>query len=200
MNFFSAAVSILLLVTLTACSDNSDKDQFMPKTHPLFSAIEAGDQKTVADILIREGKKRGLVDSRDECGWTPLMKAALNGHAAIAQQLINAGASVDLKDSGGYTALLLAASNNHDKLVRLLLNQGADINHQEQTKGWTALIWSAKRGHDEVVNLLLQRGADKAIRDFEGKSAADWSDQNQHNEITAMLGKHEKQLADVNTY
>jgi len=115
------------------------------------------------------------------------MKAALNGHIAVAEHLLASRASVDLSDTGGYTALMLAASNNHHSLVKMLRQHGAEINHKEQTKGWTALIWAAKRGHLATVRVLLELGADRTVRDHTGMTAQDLAQKNGHIDIARLL-------------
>jgi len=103
------------------------------------------------------------------------MKAALNGKTAAARKLLEKGASVDLVDKGDYSAMMLAASNNYADIVELLLQHGAAVNRVETTNGWTALIWAAKLGHDESVRVLLKYHADPSIKDFSGKTAADYA-------------------------
>lgn len=43
----------------------------------------------------------------------------------------------------------------------------------QNTRGRTALHEAAARGHREIMGLLVDAGADVAIRDREGKTAAD---------------------------
>lgn len=135
----------------------------------LLQAAEAGDLDRL-DALLAESES---VDLLDNCRWTPLMKAALNGHREVVRRLLDKGADVNAQDKGGYTALMLAASNNHAEIVRLLSAAGADVDHVEQTRGWTALIWSAANGHRRVVETLLQLGADPQARDYQGMNAAE---------------------------
>ena len=121
----------------------------------LVLAAEAGDLKRLEALL----SDAGQVDLRDACRWTPLMKAALNGHRAVVERLLREGADVNAQDKGGYTALMLAASNNHVEIVRRLAEAGADLDHREQTRGWTALSWARRQGHREMVRLLEGLGA-----------------------------------------
>jgi ankyrin repeat protein len=174
----------LLFIGLTAAScTESPPVSDHKQVSPLITAAEIGDIGRLETLLSEQAE----VDCRDSCKWTPLMKAALNGHQAVTDRLLSAGAGIDLTDNGGYSALMLAASNNHFLLVDRLLEEGANPNMQEMTRGWTALIWAAKRGHRESVERLLQAGAAPDIRDFEGRSAADWARQNDHQLIARLL-------------
>jgi len=97
--------------------------------------------------------------------------AALNGQAASAKALIEAGADVNYQDDQyDESALILAAAEGHAAVVAVLLNAGADVNlacneeHDETFHpfeiGATALCKAALKGHDACVALLLQAGAD----------------------------------------
>ncbi len=175
----------IYLLTLSAVLMGCGQESNQPEettTPALISAAESGDLTTLKQLLQQQ-----QADVYDSCQWTPLMKASLNGHREVAEQLLISQASIDLGDQGGYTALMLAASNNHWELVELLLRQGADINHVELTQGWTALIWSAKRGHLDTVKVLLSQGADTTIQDHQGRTARNWAVSNNHIKISQLL-------------
>ena len=178
---------ILLLSPLAGCGQSgSSSNTAIAPDGPgmaLIESAEQGDLSAVEQLLARNRQP----NVRDSCDWTPLMKAALNGHAAIVDRLLQAGAQVDAMDSGGYTAMMLAASNNHAAIVERLLDKGAMVDHQESTMGWTALIWAAKQGHVASVKTLLDHRADRTLKDFEGKTAADWAREGGHEEILALL-------------
>ncbi|MGQ9830566.1 MAG: ankyrin repeat domain-containing protein [Thermochromatium sp.] len=190
MNKICTCLSIVILsIHLTGCgpSDSNPDAPLAPIADGLGMALiessEQGDLNTVEQLLARHRQP----DVRDGCGWTPLMKAALNGHAAIVERLLQAGAQVDAMDTGGYTAMMLAASNNHAAIVERLLEAGATVDHQESTRGWTALIWAAKQGHSATVRTLLEHQANPNIKDFDGKTAADWAREGGYTEILALL-------------
>ncbi|MEW8294021.1 MAG: ankyrin repeat domain-containing protein [Candidatus Thiodiazotropha sp.] len=173
-----------LLLLLSGCANDGSEEMAVDETPGLLIAAERGDLPTLTRLIEREPG----VDVKDACLWTPLMKAALNGHYEAAKRLIQAGADVNQADKGGYTSLMLAASNNHPDLVELLLENGAEIDRVETTKGWTALIWAAKLGRQEAVMRLLSYPVDREIADFSGKRALDWARENRFQGIVALLG------------
>lgn len=98
------------------------------------------------------------VDSRDDDGETPLMKAADDGHTAIVEALLKAGADVNAIDEDGQTALMMAADEGHVQIVKLLLNAGANVNAKDED-GETALMKALDENHAEVADMLRKAGA-----------------------------------------
>ena len=182
---FRRAAALLLLSAipwlLIGCGDSAE--QARERAEALLMTAERGDIGALDALLGRNPD----TDVRDSCDWTPLMKAALNGHPDAAERLLAAGAAVDAVDKGGYTALMLAASNNHADVVDLLVERGAMIDAQERTQGFTALIWAAQRGHADAVATLLRHGADATLPDLEAKTAADRARAEGHATVLALL-------------
>ena len=56
--------------------------------------------------------------------------------------------------------------------MRHLLDLGARIDERD-ARGRTALMIAAEGGHAGIADLLLARGADPALKDKDGKRAAD---------------------------
>jgi uncharacterized protein len=189
MNRFAVVFSILVILPAFAACDRASTpqvDSAMDEEVPeLVLVAERGDTRALDAILKRDPRP----DVRDHCDFTPLMKAALNGHAETLERLLAAGAAVDAEDKGGYTSLMLAASNNHAAIVERLAAQGAMVDHQEATQGWTALIWAAKQGHAEAVKALLARRADATLRDFSGRTPADWARETGDMVVLELLGE-----------
>ncbi|MEC8427056.1 MAG: ankyrin repeat domain-containing protein, partial [Pseudomonadota bacterium] len=99
----------------------------------LYLAAEHGDIVEVAALL----DSVDTPDQRDDCLWTPLMRASQNGHRAVAHLLLEAGADVNAVDKGGYSVLMVTAGEGSPELVRLLLEYQPDLDAQEPTLGWT---------------------------------------------------------------
>jgi ankyrin repeat protein len=177
---------LLSALLFAACSDDPRQAEKAERPATLFDAAEQGDLMALDEFLVG----RQWVNSRTACQWTPLMKAALNGHPEAVRKLLDKGAQVELVDKGGYSAMMLAASNGFVEVVRILLDHGAEVDRVEQTQGMTALIWAAQRGHPETVRLLLERGADAALRDREGKTARDRAEEAGHQAVVRLLDQY----------
>ncbi|MEO3869128.1 ankyrin repeat domain-containing protein [Nonomuraea sp. B12E4] len=89
---------------------------------PLCAAA-AWDRDEVAGALLAGGAD---VNGREAGGWTALLWAAANGHAATARVLIEAGAEIDATNDDGDTPLTLAARRGALGVAQVLLEAGAD--------------------------------------------------------------------------
>lgn len=91
---------------------------------------------------------------------------------AIAEVLLERGASVDARGRGDYTALSWAIFADKSAVVDLLLKHGADIETRDEY-GRTALLIAACEGRAELVEKLISRGAKLEAKSFMGSSAED---------------------------
>jgi len=124
---------------------------------PLGEASGAGKADVVAELLHRGANADGKCTVGSEF---PLRIAA---NAAVARELIRAGASIDKSDRNGGTALYSAAEWRRTDVVALLLEHGAAV---EPPGGGPAVsaLHRAVMGTDGdpagTVRLLLEAGAD----------------------------------------
>jgi hypothetical protein len=142
-----------------------------------------------------------LIDehSQDVNAWdpytkeTPLHAASREGHAVVAQLLLENGADVMAKSEHERTPLHLASMYGRVEVARVLLKHGAEVDtkdrhtfylpprskpfyqrvsirHQEEvlttstvTRS-TPLILALDKQHNNVARVLLEHGADRSIR------------------------------------
>jgi ankyrin repeat protein len=137
---------------------------------PLMTAARTGAPDVVKALLARGAR----VDAKDDRrGQTALMWAAAEGHAAIVQDFIEAGADFKLRTPSGFTPLLFAAREGRIDVVRVLLRAGADVNEtipvEGRRRGYggsvppggaTPLLIAVRNAHYELASALLDAGAD----------------------------------------
>jgi ankyrin repeat protein len=98
------------------------------------------------------------------------MWAAADGHAAVVDALVKAGADVRARLKSGFTPLLFAAREGRINAVQALLKAGADANEAIQTdrraggfaakNGTSALLLAVENAHFELAIELVKAGAD----------------------------------------
>ena len=121
----------------------------------------------VCQVLIDAGAD---IETKDERGRSPLLRASPSGKFAVVKMLVEAGARVRTTDNEGDTCLTLAAYFGHTETVRYLVSlPEVDVNHSEEDN-LTALHFAAQENHPQVAEVLIDAGADIEAKDEEGSS------------------------------
>ena len=121
----------------------------------LMRGAEEGEVHIVKELLKMNTSVSGLQQ------MTPLLLAASNGHDAVVEMLLDAGADTEKRNAQGNTPLIWAAHNNRFSVCKILLDHGAKVNVSDQHKN-TPLHYAAMFGYLPVVQLLVEHGADTA--------------------------------------
>lgn len=158
---------------------------------PLGAAAEAGDEVRVKE-LIRDG-----TDVNSGYGYkhsdTPLLQAAANGHLAVVQALVGAGARVEVVNEGtGLTPLGYASRGGHIDVIRFLLNAGAQLSGGGNYDPVPPLHAAASSGQAEAIRALLRAGADP-LELHRGKSASDVARESQQRAVLPILTRTKPQ-------
>lgn len=156
----------------------------------ILEVVLAGDVTKTTELL-----KKGVdCNARNEEGATVLMLAAGAGHYAMAEMLLEAGATVDATDARGWTALMKAVFNyelnkGFPEIVSLLIDAGADIEHQVGY-GTRPLMLAAGYGEAGVVEVLLAAGAAAEATNEGGRTAKTMAETKDYVEVVNQLHMH----------
>ena len=127
--------------------------------------------------------------------WTPLMYAAWDDSAQIANVLIKHSARIDAVDNAGLTPLAIACQNAKIKAAEALVSAGADVNAAVAKGGYTPLMLAALSGSSELATSLLGHGAKVNAVNPGGVTALMIAAANDRRNVVAVLLKSG---ADVN--
>jgi hypothetical protein len=180
--------------------------QSNPKSHGLGDEHIAGGDRSLqgtyqtALLVIAAARDGSLVRLRalisagadinvkDSEGWSPLMVAALKGHAKVVVLLLSHGAHIEAKNNSGWTALRFASSVGDTEIMTLLIGYGADVNSRDDHRQ-TILMQASEEGNISSVRELLEAGADKEARNLAHESALSIALRKGHAEIAQLLKK-----------
>lgn len=142
---------------------------------PLTAAAFNGSERIVKRLL-EAGADPAQMDAS---GKGPMIYASARGFAPIVSALLEAGVDPNRAYGHNLTALMWAAGHPNDvpepeglEVVEMLVGRGASLDPVDD-RGRSALMIAAGRDHPQIVRWLLEHGADPALRDKEGKTAAD---------------------------
>lgn len=152
-------------------------------TKPLEQAAIEGD----ADQIKLHIARGTPLNTADQYGYTPLMRAIEGHHAEAAKVIIESGkAKLDAKERDGKTALILAAVNAEREIAEVLIAKGADIKAKDNNE-MTALHAAIYASQTEVAALLIEKGADINTADRTGMTPLMLARQRHQTEIAELL-------------
>jgi ankyrin repeat protein len=155
----------LIMATRHKEIDNVKKilDQGAAPDTPDFNSLTAlhtaaeNNSVDIAKLLI---SKKADVNSIDERGETPLMRAATRSNLKTIQYLIEQGAKPNgFHSRSGRTALMTAARDRNETIVKFLIDQGASVNEKPDYFGFSAVMLAAMNKNRASVSLLFKAGA-----------------------------------------
>lgn len=151
----------------------------------LLAASTAEDDAEGVRLLL---KRKHKVDARGLLDRTALMAAALAGHQAVAEVLLDAGAQMALRDRNGTNALMEAARSGSVAIIQSLGRRKVDPDLVDSL-GRTALMIAcgSRAGGEDAVRALLDIGADRALIAGDGRRAVDFAAAIGRWPIVAML-------------
>ena len=133
----------------------SFRDRRAPSFKPeLWASVEKGDE-----VLVRELLDQPNADVEQKfCGWSPLLKAAEEGHEGILMLLLEKQAEIDVQNRKGRTALSFAAASSMKRptplnTLKLLLEHGADMDAKDDN-GLTAKAHAQRENRVEALKIL----------------------------------------------
>ncbi|KAL8702560.1 MAG: hypothetical protein Q9201_004277 [Fulgogasparrea decipioides] len=139
------------------------------------------------EVLIRKGAS---LTAFDDCGNTPIHKAAQTGHVDAVRLFLNQGVASNLRSKEGDTPLHWATSRGSLEMIDLLLDHGADIttrNDAGETALHTCLHYES---HDDVIQFLVRQGVPLDKTDAQGRTALHQAARRGYASIVKTLVEH----------
>jgi ankyrin repeat protein len=139
------------LFTLVAVRFAFHRHPSRPITAEEFLHALETHQTSLIDRYFREHNDPNVRATSDR---SLLFTAVLRDDRALAQRLLNAGASADLADDAGVTPLMVAAMHGDLETVRALIGHVGDVAARDRA-GHSALYYAVNAQKIEIVDLLL---------------------------------------------
>ena len=138
----------------------------------------SGELDKVKELLEKDPT---LLESRSECGETPLLSAIRRSYKASAtvkrkdeviDYLVTQGANINATNNFGSGTLHLAAEHEQPQLAVKFIKLGLDVNLQNN-RGNTPLHDAATFAHCEVIKVLLEANTEAGKRNANGQTPFD---------------------------
>lgn len=136
------------------------------------------------------------VNSKDEDGVTPLMRAASAGRGDMVALMLASGADVHATTSGGVSALMMASLGGYIEAIAPLLAAKADANSRDN-QGRTALMAAASSGETAAIQALLDAKADVNAEDATGGTAITYAAAEGHAGAVGLLQQRGAKAGDL---
>ncbi|WCJ19466.1 Ankyrin repeat family protein [Euphorbia peplus] len=153
----------------------------------LFSAADKGHLEVVKELLKYSSKE--CITRKNRSGFDPLHIAAVQGHHAIVQVLLDHDPSLSQTyGPSNATPLISAATRGHTAVVNELLSKDGSLLEISRSNGKNALHLAARQGHVDVVRALLSKDPQLARRtDKKGQTALHMAVKGQSCDVVKLL-------------
>lgn len=142
--------AILLVLFLSACQSNLEKEEVQNMDRELIEYAEQGNTELVEQLL----QSGANINATNEQGRTAVMAATYRNHVETVEALIQAGADINIRDHQRNNVFLYAGAEGMAEILQLAIEADADVTLTNRYGG-TALIPASERGHVEIVRQLL---------------------------------------------
>ena len=144
-----------------------------------------------------------IVNTENSDGDSPLYIAVQEENMDIAKYLIDNGADVNhINTREVWSILHLACHLKNLEMVELLIDNGANLEEKNE-QGQTALIIAIQKNHGkshlEVIETLLKAGADFLYTDNTGRTALDWAQQNDDDDVIRLLIQYAPSTSNISS-
>ncbi|XP_046378646.2 ankyrin repeat domain-containing protein 50-like isoform X2 [Haliotis rufescens] len=166
------------LLTAAWCGDTDMLDCIMNKGGDVSVVDYGGDN--ILHVACNGGNEHMVnyvlsmdivdVNSRGQCGRTPVMVAALGGHQRMVTILLNEGADLSCVDDEGSSMLHVACCGGDVETVKYVLSRGYTRVDGRNRNGWTALMCAAWAGQRGAFDALVSAGCDVSAVDNNGNT------------------------------
>ena len=98
------------------------------------------------------------INTPDQFGETPLLKAIKKGQVENVKNLIDQGADVNFVNQFKESMLMVSVKKNQLEIVKLLIAAGADVNYKDHS-GRSILKVAKQKKFTDIANVLESAGA-----------------------------------------
>lgn len=177
-----------------------DKDY--EQDNALTFAAMAGHTRVVHYLLHPPKGTHGVdINARNKLGYTPLIRAAMNGRKEVASLLLKEGADLWLADKDGFTAALCAALHGYLPVLELIVSEAKQRHGVEEAvnklrdgktiTGRTLIMCAARNGHLKITEYVIANQLGNVDdRDKEDDTALICAAMNDHVEVVQWLIEH----------
>lgn len=152
----------------------------------LHSAARVGDVAEIKSLLARGFS----IDSRDDKGETPLIKATVLDELQALKYLLENGADPSLQDNNGWNVLHWASLRGNPDVIELLISHVPSID-SITNEGATPLMVAAADCHNlQAVKCLLEKGADPSLQDNKGRNVLHCASLSGNPEVIELILDH----------
>jgi Ankyrin repeats (3 copies)/Ankyrin repeat len=139
---------LISLLSLTLRSNFS-----MDYNQELLKACQSGNLSKAQELIVEYNAN---VNTKDDCGYTPLHIAVWRGLIEVVKLLLNNRADINAQNNAGWTPLHDAAYKSNAEIARLLIDNKANVNARTNFME-TPLHWAVQSPYTSKASINMTR-------------------------------------------